>query len=109
MRQAAAEPSSAPAEPCRSVEPWFDLLAEEPQRIHHPVLPDAAAAIQLGEGAVQTDFLLPLAQPRRETVRVVDEELGRERLVIGQGFEPLHLAQPLHRDLAAGAARGIAP
>src|SRR5882762_7309664 len=91
------------------MKPRLDLLAHQPQRVQHPGLRNLAAAIQLSQDAVETDLLLDLAQPRREAVRFVDQELRRERLVIGQRLEPLDPAHPLHRDLAAGAARRIPP
>ncbi len=49
------------SKPDGSVEAGFDLLAEEPQRVHHPVLRDFAAAVQFGENAVEPDLLLDLA------------------------------------------------
>src|SRR5213076_1709323 len=67
-----------------SMEPRLDLLAHQPQRVQHPGLRDLAAAVQFGEDAVETDLLLDLAQPRREAVRFVDQELRRERFVIGE-------------------------
>ena len=91
--------AGAPARDGGLVEAGFDLLAEEPQRVHHPVLRDFAAAVQFGEDAVEADLLLDLAQPRGEPVGVVDQDLRRQRFVIGQGFEALDLAQPLHRQL----------
>src|SRR3984893_19370247 len=89
--------------------PRLALLAPQPQRVQDPGLRNLAAAVQFGEDAVEADLLLDLAQPRGEAVGLVDQELRRERLVIGQRLEPLDPAHPLHRDLAAGAARGIAP
>src|SRR6266700_5413096 len=68
-----------------------------------------AATVQFGEDAVEADLLLDFAQPGGEAMGLVDQHLGRERLVIGQRLEPLAPAQALYRNLAAGAARRIAP
>src|SRR5713226_3661205 len=67
------------------------------------------AAVQFGEDAVEANLLLDLAQPRGEAMGLVNQDLRRERLVIGQRLEPLDPAQPLRRDLAAGAPCRIAP
>ena len=38
--------------------PRLDLLAQQPQRVHHPGVRDEAAAVQFGEDAVKADAVL---------------------------------------------------
>ncbi len=61
----------------RSMKPGLDLLAHQAQRVDDPLLRDLSAAVQFGKDAVEPDLLVDLAQPRREAVGVVDEDLRR--------------------------------
>jgi len=48
------------------MEPRLDLFAEQFERGHHPLMRDFAAAVQLGEDAVDADLPVDLAQPSSE-------------------------------------------
>ncbi len=49
---------SALTSTCPLLKPRLHFLAQQPQRVHHAVVRDDAAAVQLGEDAVEPDRLL---------------------------------------------------
>ena len=61
------------------MKPRHDFLAEEAQRVQHAVVRDQAAAIQLGEDAVEADLLAQLAQPLADAVRGADDDVAAQR------------------------------
>ena len=71
MRRGAGRPSLS--------EPRHDLLTEEPQRVQHPLVRYQAAAVQLGEDAVEADLLAQLAQPLADAVRGADDDVAAQR------------------------------
>ena len=65
---------------------------------------DEAAAIQLGEDAVEADLVLQLPQPRGDAVRASDDDVAAEHVGVGQGAQAFG---PVDKGLPAGAPRRI--
>src|SRR5262249_32807722 len=64
-------------------------VAQQPQRIGDALGRNAAAAIHLGEDAVETELLLERAEAVDHALGRADDELVAQRLLIGDGLEPV--------------------
>src|SRR5918911_2841728 len=98
-----AQKGVAPRYPS-SAELRHNLLAQQADRVQHPLVRDQAAAIEFGQDAVEADLFAQFLEAAADALRRADQHVALKRVGIGQVAQSFGAVDEI---LSAGSPRRL--